>query len=276
MELRELSVTPADAAVFQELAGHLFYSNPALRAPQDELRRNRGSQPLLWALGVSGDWPILLATIDSADGLPTLRQLLAAHHYWRRRGMTVDLVVLNAHPPSYLQDLERQHHRRGVRLARCRDDRPAGRRLRPAADLLAADVLLMLRATARVHIAVRRAAAGPDPGDRDGRGEPLDDGDRARAPADPGAHAERPAGDPRRSGATARRASRHCSGAAVPHLASEPATRPAGAGPPPRVSTRTASAALTPGRDYESGSPATGCRRHRGPTSSPTRTAASS
>ena len=87
---------PADAGVFQELAGHLFYANPALRAPPDELRRNRGPQPLLWAIGVSGDWPILLATIDSEDGLPTLRQLLAAHRYWRRRGMTVDLVVLNA------------------------------------------------------------------------------------------------------------------------------------------------------------------------------------
>ena len=35
-----------------------------------------------------------------------LRQLLAAHHYWRRRGMMVDLVVLNLRPTSYLQDLE--------------------------------------------------------------------------------------------------------------------------------------------------------------------------
>ena len=73
VELRELGLSPADAAVFQELAGHLFYGSPALRAPQTELRRNRGSQPLLWGVGVSGDWPILLATIDTPDGLPTLR-----------------------------------------------------------------------------------------------------------------------------------------------------------------------------------------------------------
>ena len=83
----------------------LLYGSPALRSPQSELRRNRGSQPLLWANGVSGDWPILLATIDSPEGLPTLRQLLTAHRYWRRRGMMVDLVVLNAHPPTYFQDL---------------------------------------------------------------------------------------------------------------------------------------------------------------------------
>ena len=60
---------------------------------------------MLWAQGISGDWPIVLATIDSTNGLPTLRQLFAAHRYWRRRGMTVDLVVLNDRAHSYLQEL---------------------------------------------------------------------------------------------------------------------------------------------------------------------------
>jgi cellobiose phosphorylase len=152
VELRELGVTPGDAGVFQELAGHLFYSHAALRAPQDELRRNRGSQPLLWTLGISGDWPILLATIDTAEGLPTLRQLLAAHHYWRRRGMMVDLVVLNLRPSSYLQDLEERimttiHASHAGGLV----DAPGGVFLRRR-DLLAPEVLTMLRATARVHL----------------------------------------------------------------------------------------------------------------------------
>ncbi len=160
VELRELGLTPADAAVFQELAGHLFYGNAALRAPQAELRRNRGSQPLLWATGVSGDWPIMLATIESADGLPTLRQLLAAHRYWRRRGMTVDLVVLDAHPPTYLQEL-------GDRITAAvyavgdsgSFDRPGGVFVRRR-DLLSPDELLMLRATARVHIPCDGRALG--------------------------------------------------------------------------------------------------------------------
>ena len=62
---------------------------------EEELERNRGGQPLLWAQGISGDWPIVLAMLDAADGLPTLRQLLTAHRYWRRRGMMVDLVIIN-------------------------------------------------------------------------------------------------------------------------------------------------------------------------------------
>ncbi len=152
VELRELNVSPAEAGVFQELAGHLFYSNAALRAPAEELLLNRGSQPLLWAAGVSGDWPIVLATIDSPEGLPTLRQLLTAHHYWRRRGMMVDVVVLNLRPPSYLQDLEHQiqsalHNSPAVAVV----DQPGGVFARRR-DLLAPDVVAMLRATARLHV----------------------------------------------------------------------------------------------------------------------------
>ena len=153
VELRELNVTPADAAIYQEIAGHLFYSNPALRAPEGELVANRGSQPLLWAIGVSGEWPILLANVDALDGLPTLRQLLVAHHYWRRRGMMVDLVVLNTHPPSYRQDLD---HAINTAIHTSPEaaviDQPGGVFARRR-DLLAPDVLTMLRATARVHVA---------------------------------------------------------------------------------------------------------------------------
>ncbi len=121
VELRELELTPADAAVFQELAGCLLYPLPELRAPQEELCRNQGSQPLLWASGISGDWPIVLATIGTVDGLPTLRQLLAAHHYWRRRGMTVDLVVVNTQPSSLPAGAPRPDHGGPVRLRRHAD-----------------------------------------------------------------------------------------------------------------------------------------------------------
>ena len=152
IELRELGISAADATVFQELAGHLFYSNPALRAPQEELRRCRGSQGVLWGAGVSGDWPILLATIESPDGLPTLRQLFHAHHYWRRRGMTVDLVIINDHPSSYLQDLnEKILQSRFSAGNTAVADRPGGVFLRQR-DQLSAEHLAMLRTTARVLV----------------------------------------------------------------------------------------------------------------------------
>ncbi len=153
IELRELNITPSDAAVFQDIAGRLFFGGSAMRAPEEELLRNHGAQQRLWSIGVSGDWPILLATIESADGLPTLRQLFAAHRYWRRRGMMVDLVILNAHAPSYLQEL---HGKVMAAMYGSSDsgaiDQPGGVFIRRL-DLLDPTDLLMLRATARVHIA---------------------------------------------------------------------------------------------------------------------------
>ncbi|HEU4454339.1 MAG TPA: glucoamylase family protein [Longimicrobium sp.] len=178
VELRELGVTPADAAVFQELAGHLFYSTPELRAAPEEILRDRGSQPLLWSAGVSGDRPILLATIAGAAGLPTLRQLFAAHHYWRRRGMSVDLVVIDAQAAGYLQPLPE-----GIAgaLAASSDagvvDQPGGVFVRKR-DLLPPAELGMLRATARLHVECdgrslgRILAARLAPDETPGDGEP--------------------------------------------------------------------------------------------------------
>jgi cyclic beta-1,2-glucan synthetase len=160
VELREFHLSPSDAAVFQELAGHLLYGSAALRAPQAELRRNRGSQPLLWRNGVSGDWPILLASIDSADGLPTLRQILTAHRYWRRRGMMVDVVVVIDRAETYYQELADRVSSAVYALSDMASiDKPGGVFVRRR-DLLNEDELLMLRATARVHISCDGRALG--------------------------------------------------------------------------------------------------------------------
>jgi cyclic beta-1,2-glucan glucanotransferase len=160
VELREFHLTPGDAAVYQELAGFLLYGSPALRAPQSELRRNKGSQSLLWANGVSGDWPILLATIEAPEGLPTLRQLLTAHRYWRRRGMMVDLVVLNGHPTTYFQDLADRITAAVYAIADTTSIDKSGGVFVRRKDQLKPDELLMLRATARVHIPCDGRALG--------------------------------------------------------------------------------------------------------------------
>lgn len=152
IELRELGITPANAAVFQEIAAQLLYRSTSLASPLDEQRRNRGSQPRLWSQGISGDRPIVLATIDSIDGLPTLRELFTAHRYWRRRGLTVDLVVINAQPYDYLQEL-----RDGITeaMVSANDaslvDQPGGVFIRRR-DVFPADDFLMLSATAHVHV----------------------------------------------------------------------------------------------------------------------------
>ena len=152
LELSELAITPASAAVFQEIAAQVLFGRGTLAPPIDELRRNRGSQSRLWAYGLSGDLPIVLALIDSVDGLATLREVFVAHRYWRRRGLRVDLVVLNAHSYDYLQEL-----RDGIAEAMVTSDdatlidQPGGVFVRRR-DMFLVDDYLMLSATARVQV----------------------------------------------------------------------------------------------------------------------------
>ena len=245
VELREFQLTPAEAAVFQELAGHLFYGTAALRPPEAELRRNRGSQPLLWANGISGDWPIVLTTIASAEGLPTLRQLLAAHRYWRRRGMTVDLVVLNTHPPSYLQELADQITSAVYAVGDSGSlDRSGGVFVRRA-DVMDAAELLMLRATARVHIPCDGRSLGRIVASAMTTREPLDaeldvQPHETRAPERSDSRVARAV---RRIGATLRTPT-------APGLAAAP-SRKAGATPPSAPAFENGFGGLAAGGDYE-------------------------
>ena len=116
------------------------------------MRNSQQGQQALWVLGLSGDWPILLASIDSKGGLPSVRQLLQAHQYWRIKGVTCDLVILNEHPPSYLQELTDAIM--ATVMASSESglfDRPGGVFIRRA-DVLKPDEIALLRAMARVHV----------------------------------------------------------------------------------------------------------------------------
>lgn len=101
MELRHLNVSAEEAALYQEIAGVLLFSNPALRAPADVLRSNRLAQPSLWAHGISGDVPIVMVKASSSHDLPLVLQLLRAHEFLRSKRLGFDLVVLNDDHAGY-------------------------------------------------------------------------------------------------------------------------------------------------------------------------------
>ncbi len=106
VQLHYLSVDPDEASLFQRLAAHVFYPNPALRAGPEALRRNQAGPAALWAHGISGDRPIMLVEIDDAAHLALVRQLLRAHEYLTLKNLPVDLVVINESSSSYVQDLQ--------------------------------------------------------------------------------------------------------------------------------------------------------------------------
>jgi cyclic beta-1,2-glucan synthetase len=152
VDLSELGLSSGQVAAFQELAGALIYGSDEDGPPIDELRRNRGSQSLLWNHGISGDLPILLATVGATQGLPTLRELFMAHRYLRRRGLLVDMVVVVSEPHNYFQQLRQAVIDEMVAASDAMlVDQPGGVFIRRR-DAFGGEEHLMLSATARVQV----------------------------------------------------------------------------------------------------------------------------
>ncbi|MDI1283820.1 MAG: glucoamylase family protein [Reyranella sp.] len=160
VQLRHLDIAPAQATLYQRLAGHVLYANPALRSSSDTIRRGLAPPPVLWAQGISGDLPIVLVRIDEVEDSGIVRELLRAREYWRLKGLAVDLVILNERGASYVQDLQvtletlvRTHRSRthfgadgdkGIFVLR--------------SDLISAETRALLLAVARVVLPGRRGS----------------------------------------------------------------------------------------------------------------------
>ncbi len=106
--LHLLNATEAEAQLYGRLASALIYADPARRASPNVLRNNRRGQSGLWSYGISGDAPIVLLRISETAKLEIVRQLIRAHSYWRMKGLTVELVILNEDVSVYRQSLHDQ------------------------------------------------------------------------------------------------------------------------------------------------------------------------
>jgi len=104
--LRQLDASEAEAQTYGRLAGALIYADPARRANSAVLLNNRRGQSGLWSYGISGDAPIVLLRISNTEKIELARQLIRAHSYWRMKGLTVDLVILNEDVSVYRQSLQ--------------------------------------------------------------------------------------------------------------------------------------------------------------------------
>lgn len=110
VELEQINISSEQAHYFQQLAGHLIFNSRDLRASEDILRRNRKQQPGLWAHSISGDVPILVYHVDDTKFIREVGLLLKCHAFWRQKGLKVDLVFMNDHPPSYVDELQEAIH----------------------------------------------------------------------------------------------------------------------------------------------------------------------
>ncbi|MFL6332477.1 MAG: GH36-type glycosyl hydrolase domain-containing protein [Pyrinomonadaceae bacterium] len=106
VEMRHHNVDADEAHLFQRLAGRVLYADPSLRPRPHVLALNTKAQSSLWPYGISGDLPIVIVRVSESDDLDVVRQLIRGHEYLRLKGLTIDLVILNDHPPTYAQELQ--------------------------------------------------------------------------------------------------------------------------------------------------------------------------
>ena len=104
-ELHQIGFT---SPLFQhalKLLSLALYPHRACRAAPLTLAANSRGQSSLWAYGISGDHPILLVHLAEESHGELLQELLQIHAYWRRRGVKIDLVIVNDRDSSYDQGL---------------------------------------------------------------------------------------------------------------------------------------------------------------------------
>ncbi|MGB8182903.1 MAG: glucoamylase family protein, partial [Stellaceae bacterium] len=160
MQLHHLGISADDAHLYQRLANHVLYSDPALRPAQDVLKRGVRKSSALWPQGISGDLPIVVVQIAEGDDLELVRQVLRAHEYWRLKQLAVDLVILNERPPSYVQDLQNSLDalvRMNRSMPRAPGDDARGAIFVLRADLVSNEVRALVQTAAR---AVLRGGRG--------------------------------------------------------------------------------------------------------------------
>ncbi|MDF1523312.1 MAG: glucoamylase family protein [Trueperaceae bacterium] len=159
VQLRFLDVTTEEAAEFQRLATPLLIADARFRAPAGAIEAGAGPQSGLWPHAISGDLPIVLLRIADVADLAQVRQLLRAHEYWRLKRLAVDLVIVNEHASSYLQDLQGALET-AVRSSQSRPrfgDVPAHGSVHVLrGDLMTPEARALLRSVARVALIAHR------------------------------------------------------------------------------------------------------------------------
>jgi cyclic beta-1,2-glucan synthetase len=100
-EMHALGLPPHRVPEAQQLLSRLLQPAPPRALSGDALAN--ASRQDLWALGISGDHPILLLSAGDGERSGLLRFLLAAHKLWHRRGVPVDLVVMHEGAEGYLE-----------------------------------------------------------------------------------------------------------------------------------------------------------------------------
>jgi len=152
IEQRHLQISPADAVLFQRLAGRVLYSAPLVDAERSQgIVSSVLGQSGLWSHGVSGERPIVQLRIADVTEIAFAMQVFQGHEYLRRLGLAFDLVVLIASQDGYQQALHEELQRVREQIVR-HDDAKAGDIVMIPLDRMSEAERDLFTAVARLHL----------------------------------------------------------------------------------------------------------------------------
>ena len=111
IRLRALRITAENFSAIQTLTSALVMSlsRSQVRAVRPQTAATEVcDRRLLWRFGISGDRPIILVLVSTAEGLGLIRALAQGLGLWLWGNLACDLVVVNAEPASYLMTLDHE------------------------------------------------------------------------------------------------------------------------------------------------------------------------
>jgi cyclic beta-1,2-glucan synthetase len=125
--LAELRIPPASVRAYQRLLSALLHPYHELRGSPSRFPERIPQQQGLWALGVTGDLPILAVKVSSLDDTPLLLDALRAYVLWREQKVPIELVVIDRSHDGYHQPIADWLRHTLKRLGRESDlNRPRG------------------------------------------------------------------------------------------------------------------------------------------------------
>ena len=100
-ESRYLRIKGKEIEVYQKMLGYLLFDNPLKAQKIKDLPKRNYLQSDLWKYGISGDFPIILATIKDVNDIYVIKQILKAYEFFRVKNIETELVILNEENYNY-------------------------------------------------------------------------------------------------------------------------------------------------------------------------------
>ncbi|WP_409069019.1 GH36-type glycosyl hydrolase domain-containing protein [Clostridium sp. FAM 1755] len=106
LEMKRLGIRSTAANMYQYIVSNILFINRNMKEREKYIKYIKSGQSNLWSYGISGDYPIVLVTLDKESGIDIIRQLLTAYRYWKLKNINVDLIIINTKESSYIETIE--------------------------------------------------------------------------------------------------------------------------------------------------------------------------